>query len=327
MDTYGPTVAGQLHHRPYTVDTVATEYFRAHQQFIRAHRALDYRFALRCQPVHQVIAHDTAYAAQGQRWSDPALVQTQKEIAHGAFDRSIMDIQQQPLSIGRILPFTACQHLLETVQMLDPSEQRLMPQAGGAGKEAHPFGGIDSRIIRQAGQLQDAGRLDLRRYGIAPPGRPAGDGELQQPTLQFGGGSFEFIAQLRQIHRQRQRRRAEGQASQMLLQQPGAALFETIRVEQGRAGLLEQHLRRDRKSTRLNSSHVRISYAVFCLKKKKKKTLAPFESSLPSYMLISILCEPFSSCWRSRCRALFTLSSCLQRFNRAVALSFVCSTT
>src|SRR3989442_8796407 len=26
---------------------------------------------------------------------------------------------------------------------------------------------------------------------------------------------------------------------------------------------------RDRKSTRLNSSHVRISYAVFCLKKKK----------------------------------------------------------
>src|SRR5690554_7336716 len=29
----------------------------------------------------------------------------------------------------------------------------------------------------------------------------------------------------------------------------------------------------DRKSTRLNSSHVRISYAVFCLKKKKKKNL------------------------------------------------------
>src|SRR5699024_12100471 len=28
----------------------------------------------------------------------------------------------------------------------------------------------------------------------------------------------------------------------------------------------------DRKSTRLNSSHVSISYAVFCLKKKKKKT-------------------------------------------------------
>src|SRR5690606_42154935 len=30
------------------------------------------------------------------------------------------------------------------------------------------------------------------------------------------------------------------------------------------------HRRLDRKSTRLNSSHVKISYAVFCLKKKKK---------------------------------------------------------
>src|SRR5690606_39297764 len=29
---------------------------------------------------------------------------------------------------------------------------------------------------------------------------------------------------------------------------------------------------RDRKSTRLNSSHVKISYAVFCLKKKRKQT-------------------------------------------------------
>src|SRR5437667_7713019 len=29
----------------------------------------------------------------------------------------------------------------------------------------------------------------------------------------------------------------------------------------------------DRKSTRLNSSHITISYAVFCLKKKKRNTL------------------------------------------------------
>src|SRR5438874_9194357 len=33
----------------------------------------------------------------------------------------------------------------------------------------------------------------------------------------------------------------------------------------------EEEVRPDRKSTRLNSSHVEISYAVFCLKKKKKK--------------------------------------------------------
>src|SRR2546422_4855920 len=33
------------------------------------------------------------------------------------------------------------------------------------------------------------------------------------------------------------------------------------------------HVRPDRKSTRLNSSHGYISYAVFCLKKKKKKKI------------------------------------------------------
>src|SRR5256885_14098549 len=32
-----------------------------------------------------------------------------------------------------------------------------------------------------------------------------------------------------------------------------------------------EYKQRDRKSTRLNSSHLVISYAVFCLKKKKKK--------------------------------------------------------
>src|SRR2546421_4438719 len=34
---------------------------------------------------------------------------------------------------------------------------------------------------------------------------------------------------------------------------------------------IERESYRDRKSTRLNSSHDQISYAVFCLKKKKKK--------------------------------------------------------
>src|SRR5690349_23521935 len=39
------------------------------------------------------------------------------------------------------------------------------------------------------------------------------------------------------------------------------------------AEALDCFLRTDRKSTRLNSSHVEISYAVFCLKKKKKKQI------------------------------------------------------
>src|SRR3989442_7679023 len=40
---------------------------------------------------------------------------------------------------------------------------------------------------------------------------------------------------------------------------------------------------RDRKSTRLNSSHVRISYAVFCLKKKNNLHSACLESSRHVY--------------------------------------------
>src|SRR5258707_5311209 len=40
-------------------------------------------------------------------------------------------------------------------------------------------------------------------------------------------------------------------------------------------GRLRLALHRDRKSTRLNSSHANISYAVFCLKKKKTNRLRP----------------------------------------------------
>src|SRR3712207_8049380 len=45
------------------------------------------------------------------------------------------------------------------------------------------------------------------------------------------------------------------------LRRPGAV---------GRDAALEHVDRQDRKSTRLNSSHANISYAVFCLKKKKR---------------------------------------------------------
>src|SRR3712207_7048945 len=41
---------------------------------------------------------------------------------------------------------------------------------------------------------------------------------------------------------------------------------------------LDQYLAQDRKSTRLNSSHANISYAVFCL--KKKTYIIPYNRSL-----------------------------------------------
>src|SRR5438876_4082136 len=55
----------------------------------------------------------------------------------------------------------------------------------------------------------------------------------------------------------------EDRAPRMVQRRPG----EVIPVQHAQGcGLLT----RDRKSTRLNSSHPSISYAVFCLKKKKK---------------------------------------------------------
>src|SRR6266511_5897820 len=44
----------------------------------------------------------------------------------------------------------------------------------------------------------------------------------------------------------------------------------------------------DRKSTRLNSSHVKISYAVFCLKKKKKKNHYCFSLKTNNKKLINL---------------------------------------
>src|SRR5436305_13447427 len=55
---------------------------------------------------------------------------------------------------------------------------------------------------------------------------------------------------------------------------PTFQLCETVELRFNPAGCTSptfQWRKKDRKSTRLNSSHVRISYAVFCLKKKKKQ--------------------------------------------------------
>src|SRR3989440_6265423 len=54
-----------------------------------------------------------------------------------------------------------------------------------------------------------------------------------------------------------------------------AGALEQGHADRGLAFRCQHRLRLDRKSTRLNSSHDQISYAVFCLKKKKTTELAP----------------------------------------------------
>src|SRR5256885_13174329 len=54
----------------------------------------------------------------------------------------------------------------------------------------------------------------------------------------------------------------------------------------------------DRKSTRLNSSHLVISYAVFCLKKNRLQLVCFFHLSLP---LSGHICPCFRRCMLSSC--------------------------
>src|SRR3712207_8525737 len=56
------------------------------------------------------------------------------------------------------------------------------------------------------------------------------------------------------------------QSGRALVQHPGAEVTPSLQLQLGRG---PQDQDPDRKSTRLNSSHANISYAVFCLKKKK----------------------------------------------------------
>src|SRR5207244_11667823 len=82
------------------------------------------------------------------------------------------------------------------------------------------------------------------------------------------------------LHEQRiarqvgRRRRIEGCDRTVALSRPAVAELAVLLVKQFRANGIGRYWidnileRRDRKSTRLNSSHQIISYAVFCLKKK-----------------------------------------------------------
>src|SRR5690554_7214455 len=93
---------------------------------------------------------------------------------------------------------------------------------------------------------------------IPPPPRSA----LFPYTTRFRSRDHDSAVGLEMPHRER-----EDGCGQ------GARQEEGLEPRGGRegCGVPGDDLGVDRKSTRLDSSHVRISYAVFCLKKKKKK--------------------------------------------------------
>src|SRR3989442_6858890 len=67
---------------------------------------------------------------------------------------------------------------------------------------------------------------------------------------------------------------------------PSVTLTICLTCSTGLASVAVTQVRQDRKSTRLNSSHVRISYAVFCLKKKKTHESHPGKHYEESCMML-----------------------------------------
>src|SRR5690348_17993323 len=85
----------------------------------------------------------------------------------------------------------------------------------------------------------------------------------------------------------------------ILLPADGDAYLRVQRVADGSGG---HHLDLDRKSTRLNSSHPSISYAVFCLKKKKTPPQRRLQSLFPASISSLFFRSPSLSCFTTSLR-------------------------
>src|SRR3712207_7582611 len=88
-------------------------------------------------------------------------------------------------------------------------------------------------------------------------------------TTLFRSGADEFPLTQEYLAQMLGVRRGTVSVIAGVLQQAGAIRYARGRITVLDAASLHRTACQDRKSTRLNSSHANISYAVFCLKKKK----------------------------------------------------------
>src|SRR2546430_9251865 len=130
---------------------------------------------------------------------------------------------------------------------------RNLDAAGPAKRDAqHAYGGDDGGAEpRRRTSHAPAGGGEQRCDARADSGSPAANGDLLRRTC----GEYCISYRGRSILR-----------AEIAIQNASRAGFKyRLTAEVGK----ERPFDRDRKSTRLNSSHSQISYAVFCLKKKK----------------------------------------------------------
>src|SRR6266508_6765444 len=150
--------------------------------------------------------------------------------------------------IGRLRPSLRPDRLVRFCGLGAPPPLWVRSSWVQRARRAGPEGGSDADRDGSGGRRRPRHR-PLRRGQPPPRGLPGGDGP--------------------------RRRRGAGQGPRPAAR-PGPAgrvHARHRRLHRGRQAACRPEGGRDRKSTRLNSSHVAISYAVFCLKKKKKKKI------------------------------------------------------
>src|SRR2546422_5214011 len=155
-------------------------------------------------------------------------------------------------------------------------DERLTRDQWAARKASTPFGALPVLAIdgRQLAQSNAILRFIGSQHGLHPV-EPL-EAALHESLMCAVEDLRTRMGPIIRIKDEAEKKRARQEAAGGYLQEWGAAIERQIGAGPYLAGMklcvadLKLFVAADRKSTRLNSSHGYISYAVFCLKKKKK---------------------------------------------------------
>src|SRR6266496_3292190 len=159
-----------------------------------------------------------------------------------------------------------------TTPAITKPSSRALPAARAAGAKAAntPAPIMEPRPMTTASKVPSrrtsrAGSGDIGRRAAREPDQLV-EARREHRVRDAAGGPYLRVWR-QVVVDQRAQRRGVGRRRDAADRLPGRLAHELRRCADKPAGA-EQSGRLDRKSTRLNSSHVEISYAVFCLKKK-----------------------------------------------------------